>query len=133
MPLTEKRCKNCQRVLPIEHFDKNQYNKAGEVIRRSECRECRKDKKSIPSKVKRLYEKQNPRPQIGDSFYCPICQRTMIVQKNRDVNIDHDHATGEIRGYVCNDCNTGLGKFRDDISIIERAIRWLKGTLSSFI
>ncbi len=125
-----KRCKICGKVCPIECFDKNQYNKASEIIRRSECKECRKYKKPISSKVKREFEKKNPRPTIGSSFFCPICHRTLIIEKNRDVNLDHNHHTSEIRGYVCNDCNTGMGKFKDNPTIIQRAIEWLKGTLS---
>lgn len=125
--MDEKRCKICQKILPIEEFEKNQYNKAGDVIRRSECRTCRKYKKPIPSFLKNAFERTNPRPTIGDSFKCPICERTLIIQKSRDVNLDHDHYTGAIRGYVCNDCNTGMGKFKDNTFVLERAINWLKG------
>ena len=126
-----KRCKVCQIVLPLEQFAKNQYNKAGEVIRRSECKDCRKNKKPISNRRKINYEEFHPRPEIGDSFHCPICQRTLIIEKSRYINLDHNHHTGEIRGYLCNDCNTGLGKFKDDPKIIERAIQWIKGTINT--
>ena len=129
MQTNQKRCKTCQQVLPYNCFEKNQYNKAGEVIRRASCKECRKRKKPIPSARKRDYELRYPRPKIDDSFHCPVCQRTIIVQKNRDVNLDHDHETGEIRGYVCNDCNTGMGNFNDNVSIILRAVKWINRTL----
>ena len=129
----EKRCKRCNKMLPITAFDKNQYNKAGDVIRRSECRKCREYIKPIPSRVRKIYEKNNPKPKKGDYFHCPICKRTLIIEKSRDVNLDHCHKTGEIRGWVCNDCNTGMGKFKDDVSVIQRAIQWLKGTLHSIV
>ena len=128
----EKRCKACQRVLSIEAFEKNQYLKGNIVARRSECKECRKKAKRyphIPERLKKDFESSNPRPKIGDEFTCPICKRTMIVQKNRDVNLDHNHSTGAIRGYVCNDCNTGMGNFKDSIDRLKRAIKWIKGTL----
>ena len=118
----EKYCKVCNKLLPITSFQKNQYNKAGEVIRRSECNECRKYKKPIVHKDRRIFEQKNPRPKIGDYSYCLICERSIRVQKNRDVNLDHSHETGNIRGWVCNDCNTGMGKFKDSVSIIGRAI-----------
>ena len=36
--------------------------------------------------------------------------------------IDHDHDTGEFRGWLCNNCNTGLGAMGDTIEGLERAI-----------
>ncbi|MYC74972.1 hypothetical protein F4X10_04260 [Candidatus Poribacteria bacterium] len=128
--LKKKYCKECQRLL-IEkvYFERNRPDKY-----RSVCKECRKKEKPFPqapAKLRREYESKYPRPQIGDSFYCKVCQRTMIVQNNRDVCLDHNHQTGEIRGYICNDCNTGIGKLKDNISMLRRAIQWLKGTLLS--
>jgi hypothetical protein len=43
--------------------------------------------------------------------------------------IDHDHATGEVRGALCTRCNMGLGFFRDSVTNLETAIRYLKRTL----
>lgn len=41
--------------------------------------------------------------------------------------MDHDHTTGKIRGLLCFGCNTGLGKFKDSIVILNKAINYLKG------
>ena len=121
-----KYCKSCGRFLPIESFERNRPS-----VWRSECKECRASKKPIPARVRREYEAQNPRPEIGSEFYCIVCDRTIIVEKNRDVNLDHNHETGEIRGWICNRCNTGIGNLRENVSILKRAIKWIKGTLNS--
>ena len=52
---------------------------------------------------------------------CEICER-----EYPNLVVDHDHITGEIRGSLCNGCNLGLGHFKDDPTILERALRYLQ-------
>lgn len=42
-------------------------------------------------------------------------------------HLDHDHKTGEFRGWLCNRCNLALGALGDDISALTRALRYLHG------
>lgn len=39
--------------------------------------------------------------------------------------IDHDHRTDVVRGGLCHWCNTGLGFFKDEVSILVQAIEYL--------
>lgn len=39
---------------------------------------------------------------------------------------DHDHVTGDWRGWLCVPCNHGLGLFQDDTDIMKRAAEWLR-------
>ena len=39
--------------------------------------------------------------------------------------IDHCHKTGKVRGLLCPACNTGLGVFKDDPELLQRAIEYL--------
>lgn len=53
---------------------------------------------------------------------CAICLRP---PKTKALAVDHDHATGAIRGLLCFSCNAALGKFQDDVSRLHRAINYL--------
>ena len=52
----------------------------------------------------------------------PMCQ---LCRARPSTDIDHDHTTGKIRGVLCQVCNTGLGKFRDDPELLLRAAEWV--------
>jgi len=119
-PEYKKRCSNCGLLKDKREFDINQIQAGNRIVRRGECKECRKWKKPIPQKQKQEYLKKNPKPNIGDNFHCPVCNKTKPVLNNTSVALDHNHNTGEIRGYICLACNTGMGQLKDDTTILER-------------
>jgi hypothetical protein len=51
---------------------------------------------------------------------CPICST------DGPLVCDHDHQTGAIRGWICNDCNVGLGRLGDCAAIVEKALQYLR-------
>lgn len=60
---------------------------------------------------------------------CAICrqpERALHRGRVRAMAVDHDHATGRVRGIVCNGCNTGLGSFADDPALLAAAIAYLR-------
>ena len=125
-------CQICKKEKSIFEFSKNQRAISGRVIRRPSCKDCRKKKVSISQKAKEEYIKNNPPPAIGEIFNCPICQKDILIQKEGDVNLDHSHIDGSIRGWLCRKCNTALGTFDDNPSILKRAIDWILKRLNIF-
>jgi|SRR5579863_3889308 len=55
---------------------------------------------------------------------CAICGGPPGRRKTR-LCVDHDHKTGKVRGLLCNDCNNGLGRFKDDTAIVSKALAYL--------
>lgn len=51
---------------------------------------------------------------------CAICGNTSKLF------VDHCHNTKRFRGLLCNNCNTGLGMFKDNVHILQAAIKYLK-------
>ena len=54
---------------------------------------------------------------------CAICRKP--PRDDISLHVDHDHVTGELRKLLCFDCNAGIGKFRDDIELLQAAVAYL--------
>lgn len=52
---------------------------------------------------------------------CAICALPM-----ERIHIDHDHATGEVRGLLCPKCNQAIGLLQDSADIALAAAHYLK-------
>jgi hypothetical protein len=61
---------------------------------------------------------------------CSICREPEAspdrhTGRARGLFVDHDHATGRVRGLLCMRCNIGVGQFRDDVDLMKLAIEYL--------
>lgn len=70
----------------------------------------------------KAYKEQNSK--------CAICKKSEqcngVHGEIKELAIDHDPASGKLRGLLCQSCNTGLGNFKDDVGILCYAIEYLE-------
>ena len=56
---------------------------------------------------------------------CAICGKPDVD------NVDHDHATGQVRGILCWNCNIAIGQLEDDVDRALRGSRVPRSTTNS--
>jgi DNA-directed RNA polymerase subunit RPC12/RpoP len=115
-----KVCAKCKKQLPLSNFAKANGN-----YPRSECRDCGKKQSKVREELKKLHEKPN------EDYVCPVGHRSFDDIKylgNRKGGwcLDHNHTTGVFRGWLCHDCNKAIGFFKDDVSLMKSAIKYLQ-------
>lgn len=128
-----KTCGRCRVSKPYDAF--NKHKRDGYDFY---CKPCKKERhtewrKANPEKAAAIYAKAARKQNYGitQSEYeelllihgstCSLC-----LEDKPKLVIDHDHATGKVRGLICHKCNNGLGAFRDDVELLQKAIRYLK-------
>lgn len=62
---------------------------------------------------------------------CAICGKEEAdidprTSKPKALSIDHCHATGKLRGLLCNSCNLAIGQFKDNLTILRAAVAYLE-------
>jgi len=114
----------CVKCDTIKHVSNFEVTPSGEVKRR--CNACVNKQSKIINRLK----KENPYP--DEDYSCPVCDRKIndIGLPDRKMLyrwvLDHCHDTETFRGYVCHNCNTGLGAFKDNLIVIKNAVRYLE-------
>lgn len=140
---TMKMCTVCKSVKSPEDFydgykSKNQRYATNKRYPHSRCKECEHAKNRVYHKENRskvsarqvasqrikkygVSEKDYEQMLLSHNNLCAICNKP----SPRTLHIDHDHKTGQVRGLLCSTCNTGIGLFKDDISVLNSAIAYL--------
>ena len=107
-----RKCCSCGIIKPLSEFSKHIRNPLGLDNR---CKKC------VSSHARQRREaKKNATPKPN---HCQLCG-----EKSNKLFLDHCHKSGEFRGWLCCSCNTGIGMFKDDINLLNLAIKYLTTT-----
>jgi hypothetical protein len=134
---TIRRCSRCTIVKPLKEFTKNkglpldhsycckpcslEYRKWGRIKRRFGLNK---------EQYQTLVERQND--------VCALCGQKERIKRSQHhfgpnyLAVDHDHKTGKVRGLLCNQCNIGLGNFKENIQVLRKAAEYLEGHQNGF-
>lgn len=76
------------------------------------CKKCVKRHTKVRNK---LHKKAPPKPSV-----CECCKEVPIKWV-----LDHDHTDDSFRGWICDRCNTGIGKLGDNLDGVIKAVNYL--------
>lgn len=95
-----------------------------------------RDQKSAYDRAWNLRNKFGLSMEDFDALYerqgkgCAICGAAKTVGKRGHLHVDHDHISGNVRGLLCQRCNTALGLLGDQKSAVKKwtakALRYLE-------
>ena len=109
-------CREChEHKNQVEFSIEPKPDKYGRKNLKTICRDCNGKASRVTYELKK---KHGPAP-----ANCQICLEPLATGKQ--INIDHNHITGEFRGWLCPEHNTGLGRFKDDPFEIIKGIKYL--------
>ena len=119
-----KVCSECKVEKPMteEYFAPHSSGGVGGFDTR--CKPCKSHTASVAYNLKKRY----PMP---EDKLCQCCGNpgwaTHGKRKSKHgIVLDHCHKTDSFRGWICQNCNVGIGKLGDDIAGLEMALRYLK-------
>ena len=146
-PMDSKLCKKCNTVKSVTEFHKSKRHMNGI---KNECAKCtneylrkhyiknksRYNQRSQEAHYLRKYNlKYSEYLDLCEkvNYQCEICFKSGEPAKSgrgkKSINnvlvVDHDHNTGQVRGILCQDCNRGLGLFKDNAKVLIKASEYV--------
>lgn len=128
-------CRVCAIDKPVAEYrwdrDKGRYRYDCNSCRRAQSREY-----NVQARDKR--RDRNLRAKYGitaaefdellasQGGVCAICGTDPMTRTTKKAAaVDHDHATGAVRGVLCGQCNSAIGLLQEDPRILQAAIDYL--------
>jgi len=140
---SHKECSSCGEVKANDAFHKDKSNKKGngyayycKACAMSKAREWHHANKTSEAYIKGRRNRWTKIAHgIGLDTYlkklfeqglnCAICNKELKTS-GYGTHLDHCHKMGKHRGFLCSNCNRGLGLFQDNEDFLAYAIEYLQ-------
>jgi hypothetical protein len=109
-------CKKCSAKRSKEYYSKNK-----------EKAKAAHKKWANENKDKVAFTKAKSAYGISKEEYDSLKKVCVICGNTINLKIDHSHQSGRIRGMLCDNCNKGLGFFKDNPTLLLRASDYILG------
>jgi hypothetical protein len=150
-----RKCRKCKQIKLVKDFERYVAIKSGnrkiEYYRRT-CKKCRSFRRNeryetIPSERQKRKAINQRRfrenkasslklrygvslewfdaKKIEQDNKCAICHKENLSHNGRELSIDHNHVTGEVRALLCSKCNLILGEVNDSVPKLTAMIDYL--------
>jgi len=120
-PEGHKYCRTCGEIKPHSEWHRNATASDGLSTR---CKACR----AVQGRVGHLKRHYGLTQAERDEMVASQRGLCVICLKAPAVHVDHCHETGKVRGVLCFNCNSAIGKLGDDPDAVRRAAAYLEGT-----
>lgn len=128
---TSIQCTKCGLTKPASEFYQDNSRRSGKSRKMTCCRTCNLQsgrskrlaaKKHFGSGFNRKLSQERP----PEGTPCQVCNRPMVYHRSaRLMCFDHDPNTHEFRGWICQNCNTAIGKLGDNLAGLMAAVNYL--------
>ena len=122
IPPGSTECSVCNTLKENSEFSfyKNRHTDIGDrLMVNTNCRSCAQIKSRERSAIRKKFKDVKP-PEFGE--LCECCGKPVT----RNWQLDHCHDTGDFRGWLCKQCNTGLGNLGDNLQSLQLAVEYLQ-------
>jgi len=123
--ITSKCCVGCGNYQALGSFRVLVRRQGDRNTMSSTCKKC--DRKA--AKIKSDWKFLNPLPL---DYPCPICGMTHSdylslgkYKTQSSFSVDHCQKSMQVRGWICNPCNSAMGLAKHDSEILDSMIRYL--------
>ena len=132
---SKDRFQKAKKKYPNDYFKEKQCRKCGttfvpEAPSQHYCSQVCRGKESYYKRNYNITGDELKAMKIDQGHKCYICGgEGFILGSNNHTErlvVDHCHSTGKVGKLLCQNCNRGLGLFKDDTRIMKEAIRYLE-------
>src|SRR5690349_14852083 len=109
-------------AVPANREKRREYQRKARAVNPEHHRELRR--KYYAANKKHWWKSRGlPTPTRPAPNSCELC---LAPPSKKALALDHSHATGKFRGWLCSKCNKALGLFNDNAALLRKAADYLE-------